>query len=83
MRSRKGIAGKMIKEVIKNHASASRLFLWCVAQTGNVSIFERMGFEVTQRIESDILILASGSPATEVQMTMDVKGFDGHSDHHA
>lgn len=83
MRSRKGNAGKMIKEVIKNYASASRLSLWCVAQTGNVSIFERMGFEVTQRIESDILILDSGNPATEVQMTMDVKGFDGHSDHHA
>ncbi|CCN37353.1 conserved hypothetical protein [Vibrio nigripulchritudo SO65] len=83
MRSRNGIAGKMIKEVIKNHASATRLSLWCVAQTGNVSIFERMGFKVTQRIESDILILNSGSSATEVQMTMDVKGFYGHSDHHA
>ncbi|MDP2572600.1 GNAT family N-acetyltransferase [Vibrio penaeicida] len=70
---KQGLAGKMIKAVMGSYASAQRVSLWCVEQTGNVSIFEKIGFKVTQRIESDILILTDGSPAIEVQMTIDVK----------
>ncbi|WP_104400866.1 GNAT family N-acetyltransferase [Vibrio penaeicida] len=70
---KQGLAGKMIKGVVGSYASAKRASLWCVEQTGNVSVFEKIGFKVAQRIESDILILTDGSPAIEVQMTIDVK----------
>lgn len=70
---KQGIAGKMIKAAMGSYASAQSISLWCVEQTGNVSVFEKIGFTITQRIESDILILTNGSPVIEVQMTIDVK----------
>ncbi|MBD1558134.1 hypothetical protein HC752_14435 [Vibrio sp. S9_S30] len=63
----------MIKAVMGAYASAQSVSLWCVEQTGNVSVFEKIGFNIAQRIESNILILTDGSPAIEVQMTIDVK----------
>ncbi|MDN3685519.1 hypothetical protein QW180_26060 [Vibrio sinaloensis] len=37
-------------------SNAGLLSVWCVEQTGNVEIFEALGFKVAERIESDIFL---------------------------
>lgn len=46
----------------------TRLSLWCVEETGNVDLFERLGFKEDKREISQILRLKNGCFATEVNM---------------
>lgn len=65
---RKGIARQLLAAVQRAYPSSKTASLWCVAETGNPAIFEAMGFRTCQRFSSEILVLPSGEPTTEVQM---------------
>ncbi|SHO57019.1 GNAT family N-acetyltransferase [Vibrio quintilis] len=65
---RKGIARKLIDGVIANYPKAQSVSLWCVAQTGNIEIFEALGFSVCQVVTSELFELTDGAEATEVQL---------------
>ncbi len=67
---KKGVARSLILEAERMFSNAGLLSVWCVEQTGNVEIFEALGFKVAERIESDIFELADSSnvKATEVRL---------------
>lgn len=46
----------------------NQLSLWCVAETGNVALFEKLGFKEHKREQSTMLRLTNGCFATEVNM---------------
>ncbi|HDY7997780.1 TPA: GNAT family N-acetyltransferase [Vibrio vulnificus] len=69
----KGIARSLIDFVVTQFKPINSVSVWCVEQTGNVAIFEALGFNVVQRFDSDLFILADGSKAIEVQLKQKVK----------
>ena len=67
---RKGVARHLISKVKQMFPHASQISVWCVEQTGNVNVFESLGFKVVERIESDYFELTntSGEKAIEVRL---------------
>ncbi|QFT12467.1 GNAT family N-acetyltransferase [Vibrio sp. THAF190c] len=67
---RKGVARHLISEVQQMFPHANQISVWCVEQTGNVNVFESLGFKVVERIESDDFELTntSGEKAIEVRL---------------
>ncbi len=72
---RQGIARRLIEYDRLLYPSAEYLSLWCVQQTGNVEVFERIGFTIVESFESDFFELVDGSNATEVKMICKNKMF--------
>ncbi|HAS6281742.1 GNAT family N-acetyltransferase [Vibrio vulnificus] len=68
----KGVARKLIDFVVTQFKSINSVSVWCVEQTGNVAVFEALGFNVVQRFDSDFFILSDGSKAVEVQLKQKV-----------
>ncbi|MCG7500196.1 GNAT family N-acetyltransferase [Vibrio sp. Of7-15] len=60
----------LISSVIAHfpNRAMNKLSLWCVAETGNVALFEKLGFKEHKREQSRLLRLANGYFATEVNM---------------
>lgn len=54
---KKGVARRLISATELLYGNAERLSVWCVEQTGNTDFFESLGFNVVERIESDIFQL--------------------------
>jgi len=65
---RQGIARRLIEFAISRFNGLRTISVWCVQQTGNVSIFNALGFQVVQEFESDYFELVDGSQAIEVQL---------------
>ncbi|WP_028023324.1 GNAT family N-acetyltransferase [Enterovibrio calviensis] len=67
---KRGVARNLILEAGLMFSNADLLSVWCVEQTGNVKIFEALGFEVAERVESEIfeLVDSSNVNATEVRL---------------
>ncbi|MDF4335902.1 GNAT family N-acetyltransferase [Vibrio parahaemolyticus] len=67
---KRGIARSLILEAGRMFSNSDLLSVWCVEQTGNVEIFEALGFKVAERVESDIfeLIDSSNVKAIEVRL---------------
>ncbi|QUJ66195.1 GNAT family N-acetyltransferase [Photobacterium sp. GJ3] len=65
---KKGVARSLVQFLGTYYKLIHSVSVWCVEETGNVTIFEALGFHVAQRFESDLFILADGSKATEVQL---------------
>ncbi|KDN26975.1 acetyltransferase [Vibrio fortis] len=67
---RKGVARYLISEVQKMFPHANQISVWCVEQTGNVNVFESLGFKVVESVESDYFELTNTSDekATEVRL---------------
>lgn len=42
--------------------------VWCVEQTGNVKVFEALGFTIVKKMDSALSELTDGNSATEVQL---------------
>ncbi|MDF4972384.1 GNAT family N-acetyltransferase [Vibrio parahaemolyticus] len=66
---RQGIARKLIDGVLSEFTAVKTISVWCVEQTGNVTVFEQLGFKVTQRLCSELFELPDGSKAVEVNLT--------------
>ncbi|ELR64419.1 hypothetical protein C942_02442 [Photobacterium marinum] len=69
---RQGIARKLIDGVLPKYSGVKSISVWCVEQTGNVTVFKHLGFEVTQSFYSKLFELQDGSKAVEVQLMRDV-----------
>ncbi len=68
-----GIARKLIYAVIDKYETVNTVSVWCVKQTGNVAIFESLGFKVVQEVESELFDIVKGGIAMEVQLKLSVK----------
>ena len=66
---RRGLARALIDAVHTHLAPDLGASLWCVEQTGNLAIFDALGFQPVWRGESAIFILPCGATATEVKLT--------------
>ncbi|MDF4359577.1 hypothetical protein P3514_20010, partial [Vibrio parahaemolyticus] len=65
-------------EIMRGSLRAERVFsnadllsVWCVEQTGNVAIFEALGFKVAERVESDIFELADSSNLKAIEVRLE------------
>ncbi|EGQ8277098.1 TPA: GNAT family N-acetyltransferase [Vibrio parahaemolyticus] len=67
---KKGVARSLILEA-ERMSNAGLLSVWCVEQTGNVEIFEALGFKVAERIESDIFELADSSNVKAIEVRLE------------
>lgn len=65
---RQGIARELINQVVQKYDQVKVVSLWCVEQTGNVFIFKALGFNIFQKLESDLFELPDGTKATEVRL---------------
>ena len=68
---KKGVARSLILEAERMFSNAGLLSVWCVEQTGNVEIFEALGFKVAERIESDIFELADSSNVKAIEVRLE------------
>jgi GNAT superfamily N-acetyltransferase len=70
--TRRGIARLLIRELIAigTRAGAARLTLWTIVQTGNVPIFERLGFHTLKITPADLFESATDSTLTEAFMEL-------------
>ncbi|EIO3976041.1 GNAT family N-acetyltransferase, partial [Vibrio vulnificus] len=68
---KKGVARSLILEAECMFSNAGLLSVWCVEQTGNVEIFEALGFKVAERIESDIFELADSSNVKAIEVRLE------------
>ncbi|WP_228842000.1 GNAT family N-acetyltransferase [Vibrio parahaemolyticus] len=68
---KKGVARSLILEAERMFSNAGLLSVWCVERTGNVEIFEALGFKVTERIESDIFELADSSNVKAIEVRLE------------
>ena len=68
---KKGVARSLILEAKRMFSSAGLLSVWCVEQTGNVEIFEALGFKIAERIESDIFELADSSNVKAIEVRLE------------
>ena len=69
-RRRSGIARALIERLcgIASDQQCQRLSLYTIEKTGNVAVFERLGFKVVERAPAENLISMSGEPLTEAYM---------------
>lgn len=68
---RRGVARYLVEHLSSKAAKASlrAVSLFAVAETGNVAVFERLGFRVVRQSTDELSILADGSgPATLAYM---------------
>ena len=65
---RNGFSRKLIAGAASYYSGINILSVWCVEQTGNVAIFEALGFSVVERLESELFEVVDGSKAIEVQL---------------
>ncbi|AAO10792.1 Acetyltransferase [Vibrio vulnificus] len=68
---KRGVARNLILEAERMFSSADLLSVWCVEQTGNVEIFEALGFKVAERVASGIFGLADNSNAKAVEVRLE------------
>jgi ribosomal protein S18 acetylase RimI-like enzyme len=67
---RQGVARKLVYGVINSFADIKIVSLWCVKQTGNVQMFESLGFKVIQEFQSELLEAVDGGKVIEVQLQL-------------
>jgi GNAT superfamily N-acetyltransferase len=67
---RQGVARQLLESVaeIARQEGLRAVSLWTVLQTGNVAIFERLGFSVSRQERNDSMELVAGGPTTDVYM---------------
>ncbi|HYF51766.1 MAG TPA: GNAT family N-acetyltransferase [Planctomycetota bacterium] len=67
---RRSVARVLLEEIASRAVAGSFqcVSLFTIRQTGNVSIFERLGFEVVREQDDDTSISESGAVLTEVYM---------------
>ena len=70
---RKGVARHLILEVQQMFPHANQISVWCVEQTGNVNVFESLGFKVVERIESDYFELTNTSDEKAIEVRLERK----------
>jgi ribosomal protein S18 acetylase RimI-like enzyme len=70
---RKGVARHLISEVQQMFPHANQISVWCVEQTGNVNVFESLGFKVVERIESDYFELTNTSDEKAIEVRLECK----------
>lgn len=70
---KQGIARRLIAALCELYDSVNCLSVWCVQETGNVVVFEALGFEVLQSEESTLFSLNNGNPATEVKLVYSIR----------
>ncbi|EHZ2575559.1 GNAT family N-acetyltransferase [Vibrio parahaemolyticus] len=68
---KRGVARNLILEAERVFSNADLLSVWCVEQTGNVAIFEALGFKVAERVESDIFELADSSNLKAIEVRLE------------
>ena len=68
---KRGVARSLILEAERMFSNAGLLSVWCVEQTGNVEIFEALGFKVAERIESDIFELVDSSNVKAIEVRLE------------
>ncbi|CAH1235011.1 Acetyltransferase [Vibrio harveyi] len=68
---KRGVARSLILEAERMFSNADLLSVWCVEQTGNVEIFEALGFKVAERVESDIFELADSSNVKAIEVRLE------------
>lgn len=71
---RNGIARALVERLVALAADdgISKLSLWCVKETGNPQIFERLGFYSVHEENSTLFASSKYPSLTEVRMEMDV-----------
>lgn len=52
---------------------ANQISVWCVEQTGNVNVFESLGFKVVERVESDYFELTNTSDEKAIEVRLERK----------
>ena len=70
---RKGVARHLISEVQQMFPHANQVSVWCVEQTGNVNVFESLGFKVVERIVSDYFELTNTSDEKAIEVRLERK----------
>ncbi|MFH4432830.1 GNAT family N-acetyltransferase [Vibrio diabolicus] len=70
---KRGVARSLILEAERMFSNVGLLSVWCVEQTGNVQIFEALGFKVVERVESDIFELTGSSNAKAIEVRLERK----------
>ena len=70
---KQGIARRLIAALYELYDLVNCLSVWCVEETGNVVVFEALGFEVLQSEESTLFSLTNGNPATEVKLVYSIR----------
>ncbi|MCP4322309.1 MAG: GNAT family N-acetyltransferase [Alteromonadales bacterium] len=68
---KRGIARSLISEAEQIFPTANMLSVWCVEQTGNMEIFEALGFKVAERIESELFELADNSNKRAIEVRLE------------
>ena len=71
---RRGVARALVEALVRiaRNSGAPCLLVHTVKETGNVPIFERMGFRVTAESEDTYSENGGGAPLTDVQLRRDV-----------
>ena len=67
---RKGVARRLVESLaeIGRASGAGRLSLFTVKETGNIPVFENLGFRVVRETAAADLVSVSGEPLTEAYM---------------
>lgn len=71
-----GVARELVKALtaIASRNGAARLSLFTIRETGNVHVFEHLGFDVIREAAASDLESVSGQPLTEVYMERHIAG---------